>query len=150
MARIISSTIPVQGWVVSTLGVMPLSWVTVTADNGTFSRSVPTLDGFYDGQGALNVPSGTYNVTFSVAFYEPQTAVNVPVQWGGNYVVLVPQGYLCPTADTSMCSTSSLAAPLSLVSHPPTNLRSTTLAQAVPFGAALIAMPSVAYERKTT
>jgi hypothetical protein len=140
MARIISSFIPVQGWVASSVdGVMPLSWVMVEANNGTVSRSAPTLDGFYDNQGAINVPAGTYNVTFSVAFYEPQTSPNVHVQWGGDYPVLVPEGYLCPIADPSMCSTASPAPPLSSTGNAPANLFLRNLAQTVPFSAMLIA-----------
>jgi hypothetical protein len=150
MARIISSTTPVQGWVISTLGVIPLSWVTVQADNVTMSRSAPTLDGFYDGQGAINVPAGTYNITFSVAFYEPQTELNVYVQWGGDYPVLPPQGYLCPTADPSVCSSASPAPPLSAASQAPNNLRLTSLAQAVPFSAMLIAATFMDDERKNS
>jgi hypothetical protein len=151
MARIISSTVPVQGYVVNfPPPIIPLSWVTVEANNGTISESVPTLDGFYDGQGAINVPAGTYNITFSVAFYEPQTSLNVPVQWGGDYPVLPPQGYLCPTADPSLCSSSSPAPPLSLSSQAPTNLRLTSFAHSVPFYVALITTTCVTGERKNT
>jgi hypothetical protein len=150
MARIISSTIPVQGWVDGTIDVIPLSWVTVQADNGTISRSVPTLDGFYDGQGAINVPAGTYNITFSVAFYDPQTSPNVSVQWGGDYPVLVPEGYLCPTAYPSVCSSASPAPPLSAASQARTNLQFASLTQPVPIVAVLIATTFVTAERKNT
>ncbi len=117
---------PVQGWIAgqSSIAVIPLSWVTVQARNGTTSRSVPSLDGFYDGIGAINVPGGTYNVTFSVAFYQPQTALNIPVQWGGDYPVLPPQGFLCPTIDPSVCRSASPAPHLSSLTQAPTNNQS--------------------------
>jgi len=121
MARIISSTTPVQGWIGgggSVGAVIPLSWVTVQARSGTISRSVPTLDGFYDGPGAINLPGGTYNITFSVAFYQPQTALNIPVQWGGDYVVLPPSGFLCPIVDPSVCTSSGSFQPFSMVQAP--------------------------------
>lgn len=120
MARIISSTSPVQGWVAgqSAIAVIPLSWVTVQATNGTLSRSAPTLDGIYDGPGAISLPGGTYDITFSVAFYQPQTLHNLQVQWGGNYPVLPPQGYLCPIADPSVCASSGALHPLPIVQAP--------------------------------
>ena len=88
----------VTGWVRSTPPpVVPLSWVQVQAINTTFSRSVPTLDGEYTGVGALFLPEGVYNITFTVAFYEPQTKSGVFIGWGGSLSVLPPDGPLCPT-----------------------------------------------------
>ena len=99
MGRIISSSSPVQGWIYPSLvDVIPLSWVTVQASNGTLSRTASTLDGFYNGPEAINLPGGTYNITFSNAFYCAQTQLNFPVQWGSDYPVLPPAGYLTPTA----------------------------------------------------
>jgi hypothetical protein len=145
MARVISSTIPVQGWVVNPPPfVMPLSWVTVEAANGTISRSVPTLDGLYDGQGAINLPAGTYNITFSVAFYEPQTHLNIYVQWNGDYPVPPPEGFLCPTADPSVCLSPS---PLS-ISQTPTSLQLTSNIQTVPLSVGFISATYVTCERK--
>jgi hypothetical protein len=121
MARIISSTTPVQGWIGGNGvggGVIPLSWVTVEATNGTMSRSAPTLDGIYDGPGAINLPGGTYNITFSVAFYQPQTVQAFPVQWGGDYPVLPPQGYLCPTIEPAVCVGSGALHPFLMVQAP--------------------------------
>jgi hypothetical protein len=98
MARIIQG-IPsidlVSGWT-RDLRVVPLSWVRVEATNLSLTRLVPTLDGRYDGPGALSLPEGTYNITFSVAFYEPQTVSTFYVQWNGSYAVLPPLGPLCP------------------------------------------------------
>ncbi len=76
----------------------PLSWVQVKATNATYSRSVPTLDGEYDGVGALFLPEGTYNVTFTNPFFQQQTQTGVLVTWGGSVSVLPPQagGSLCP------------------------------------------------------
>jgi hypothetical protein len=104
MARVFSSESVVQGWVAKPTGVfvMPLSWVKVAATNGTITVNVPTLDGSYNPPGALNLPAGTYNITFSVAFYKPQTIQNVQVQWDGDYPVLPPAN-LCPIADPSVC-----------------------------------------------
>ena len=104
----------VTGWVAgqSVNQTVPLSWVKVEAMNGTFDRSVPTLDGRFDAQGALFLPKGAYNITFSVAFYQPQSLI-LSVNWNDSVPVLPPQGPLCPTADTSLCSFSA-APPLSL------------------------------------
>jgi hypothetical protein len=90
---------PIAGWVAGSGGsdVMPLSWVHVEAVNGTFDRFVPTLDGVYDGPGALFLPAGVYNITFSVPFYKTSgVTVNFPVDWAGSYPLLPPDGYLCP------------------------------------------------------
>jgi len=78
------------------LCVVPLSWAQVTASNSTYSRSVPTLDGTYDGVDALFLPAGTYNVTFSDLQYQSQSVTNFSVGWGGSYSLLPPQQYLCP------------------------------------------------------
>lgn len=92
---------PIAGWVAGSGGseVEPLSWVHVEAVNinGTFDRFVPTLDGLYDGTGALFLPAGVYNITFTVPFFKPSgVTVNVPVDWAGSYPLLPPAGYLCP------------------------------------------------------
>ena len=108
MARIRQDTFSsslVTGWVAgnSLVEVIPLSWVSVQATNGTFTKSVPTLDGRYDGVGALNLPAGIYDITFSVANYESQTLSGVQVTWNSTYVILPPLGPLCPTADPGVC-----------------------------------------------
>ncbi len=91
----------VTGWVRPYLDtVVPLSWVQVQASSSTFSRSVPTLDGEYKGVGALFLPEGVYNLTFSVAFYQPQKKSGVLVVWGGSVSVLPPYGPLCPIGVT--------------------------------------------------
>jgi len=88
---------------------MPLSWVTVQATNGTITASVPTVDGAYVGPGALNLPAGTYNITFSVPFYEPPdtpqnpVVTNFPVYWNGDYVAQPTKQFLCPLVDPSDC-----------------------------------------------
>jgi hypothetical protein len=99
MAVVTSSA--VIGWVSSAnppFDVAPLSWVMVTASNATFERTVVTLDGGFGGPGALELPQGFYNITFSVAFFQPQTLSNLFVQWDGGYPVSPPNGPLCPTA----------------------------------------------------
>jgi hypothetical protein len=118
MARISSSTALIMGWVVNPPPpVIPLSWVTVQATNGTTTVSVPTLDGAYVGPGALNLPAGTYNITFSVPFYEPPgtpqnpVVTNFPVYWNDDVVVLPPKQYLCPLADPSICGPDPPAPP---------------------------------------
>jgi hypothetical protein len=99
MARVIHgipSTDLVSGWA-DDLRAVPLSWVQVQASSdSSIDRFVPTLDGRYGGAGALNLPQGTYNITFSVAFYEPQTESNFHAQWNGSYALLPPDGPLCP------------------------------------------------------
>ena len=107
----------VTGWVSSTappFDIAPLSWVQVTASNGTIRRTVPTLDGSYGGVGALNLPQGKYNITFSVAFYNPQTVFSFFVQWDGSYMADPPNGPLCPTAGT----------PVGTCDPPPSNSQS--------------------------
>ncbi len=89
----------VAGWVRPQLDtVAPLSWVQVHAINVTFpfSRSVPTLDGEYEGVGALFLPEGVYNVTFSNPLFQSQTKSRVLVTWGGSVSVFPPDGPLCP------------------------------------------------------
>ena len=103
----------VTGWVSTTnppFDIAPLSWVQVTASNGTFERSVVTLDGSYGGPGALNLPQGTYNITFSVAFYISQTISNLVVQWDGSYEAHPPVGPLCPIS-LSSCDPPSNSQP---------------------------------------
>ena len=78
---------------------VPLSWAHVQASNSTYSQSAPTFDGMYDGVGALFLPMGTYNVTFTDVQYQSQTVNNFPVQWGSSYSLLPPQP-LCPTGTT--------------------------------------------------
>jgi len=79
---------------------VPLSWVRVEATNGAIDRYVPTLDGFYDGVGALFLPAGTYNITISVAFYQAKNWTNYPillnryVDW--NQPVEINPPPLCP------------------------------------------------------
>lgn len=104
LAIVFSNTI--TGWVSSTSAgfvIAPLSWVQVTGMNATFQRTVPTLDGQYGGPGALNLPEGTYNITFSVAFFKPQS-LTLSVQWGGTYEAHPPAGPLCPLAGTPFSS----------------------------------------------
>ncbi len=116
MARIVNAASLVQGWIANNFGrVIPLSWVTVQATNGTINVSVSTLDGRYDGVGAINLPAGIYSITFSVAchgspcYYASQTVLNYPVYWGADYALLPPFQYLCPLADTSACPAGSFA-----------------------------------------
>ena len=78
--------------------ISPLSWAQVQASNSTYSRSISTSDGSYDGVGALFVPGGTYTVTFSDIQYQSQ-AYNVTVGWGSSQS-LTPNPPLCPTGTT--------------------------------------------------
>jgi len=87
----------VQGWIDS-IDVVPLSWAQIQATNGTFSRSVPTFDGNYEGVGALFLRAGTYSVTFTDVQYQSQT-VSFPVGWGSSPSLPPPQP-LCPTGTT--------------------------------------------------
>jgi hypothetical protein len=86
----------VTGW---TFGVpsevAALSWAQVQAVSSSYSRTVPTTDGRYDGVGALFLPAGTYTVTFSDVQYQAQNAT-LSVAWGGSYP-LTPSQPLCPT-----------------------------------------------------
>ena len=84
--------------------VVPLTWVRVSAGNGSYSRSAVTVDGQFDGVEALYLPAGNYNITFSVAWYISQTQSSFNVGWSGTYSLLPPQGPLCPLADTSVCT----------------------------------------------
>jgi len=98
MGRVISDPL-VTGWanLPAFFDIAPLSWVQVTASNSTFTRTVPTLDGHYGGAGALFLPAGTYDITFSqTAYYTSQTHSNLQVQWGATAVVDPPSGSLCP------------------------------------------------------
>jgi hypothetical protein len=99
MARVIeSSPSLVQGWNDFPFSVAPLSWAQVHATNATYYRSVPTLDGYYDGVNALFLPGGVYNVTFSDVQYQSQ-AVSIALGWGGSYP-LSPPTPLCPSGTT--------------------------------------------------
>jgi len=98
MGRVISDPL-VTGWanLPAFFDIAPLSWVQVTASNSTFTRTVPTLDGHYGGPGALFLPAGTYDITFSqTAYYTSQTHSSLQVQWGATTVVDPPSGPLCP------------------------------------------------------
>ncbi len=127
---------PVAGWVAGSGGseVMPLSWVHVDAVNGSFNRFVPTLDGVYDGPGALFLPAGVYNITFTVPFFKPSgVTVNFPVDWAGSYPLLPPAGYLCPINNAGLpcdppleiaaSSAGGSSSPGALVLTPQLNLR---------------------------
>ena len=109
MAKVIQGTPSsvVQGFVAGMCTppcVMPLSWVKVSAGNSSFARSAVTVDGQYDGVEALFLPAGTYNITFSVAWYYSQTQSSFSVNWSGTYSLLPPDGNLCPLADPSVCA----------------------------------------------
>jgi hypothetical protein len=83
---------------------VPLSWVQVQATSPNFTQWIPTLDGEYAGVGALFLPEGIYNITFSVAFYKSQTRTGVQVAWGQSQPVLPPDPPLCPTEGiTGVC-----------------------------------------------
>jgi hypothetical protein len=83
-----------------TFTIAPLTWVQVTASNSTFTRTVTTLDGDYVGPGALFLPPGTYNITFSEpAYYTPQTVKLVVQQWGQGY----PSGYPIDPPNATLC-----------------------------------------------
>jgi len=58
----------------------------------------------------LNLPQGTYNITFSVAFYISQTISNLVVQWDGSYEAHPPVGPLCPIS-LSSCDPPSNSQP---------------------------------------
>lgn len=145
MARVISGPL-IIGWVDSTSDVVPLTWVQVTASNSTFQRSVPTLDGQFGGVSALHLPQGTYNITFSVAFYKPsnpssippyQTVINLPVGWDAEIPVVPPGGPLCPTAaSAATCDppTSASLTPLSNLPHsnPALTVVQCSLTEAIP------------------
>jgi hypothetical protein len=73
---------------------VPLSWIRVEATNGTFiggcspslsgtiDRCVPTLDGIYDGVGALFLPYGTYDATLSdLAGFCTSASTLISVGW---------------------------------------------------------------------
>jgi hypothetical protein len=80
--------------------VVPLSWAQVQATSANYTEAAPTSDGLYDGVGALFLPAGMYNVTFTdTSQYQSQTVSNFQVQWGGSYSLPPPQP-LCPTGIT--------------------------------------------------
>jgi hypothetical protein len=74
--------------------LVPLSWVRVLADSDSYQRSVVTLDGLYDGLGALFLPAGTYNLNYTVRYFKPEGPLPISVDWNGNYTGLVL--VLCP------------------------------------------------------
>ena len=107
MAILYVSTLPlITGYARSDGSEVPLSWVQVQATSADFSRSVSTLDGMYAGVGALFLPAGTYNVTFSVAFYQSQTIPDqtqpnpITVNWGDVQAMTLPEPPLCPSGLT--------------------------------------------------
>ena len=91
--------------------VVPLTWVTVSAGNSSYSRSAVTVDGQFDGVEALYLPAGNYNLTFSVTWFIPQSQSSFNVGWNNVYSFLPPQGPLCPLADTSVCSSNPSPSP---------------------------------------
>ena len=97
MGRVVSDPL-VTGWAnLPAFDIAPLTWVQVTASNSTFTRTVTTLDGRYAGPGALFLPAGTYDITFSqTAYYTSQTHANLQVQWGSQTPIDPPNGPLCP------------------------------------------------------
>lgn len=103
MATVISDPV-VAGWDQSATDTFPLTWVQVTASNATYQRTVTTLDGSFAGVGALFLPQGTYNITFTLnPYYVPETQTSLPaLQWGGIYVASLPPPNiaLCPVGVT--------------------------------------------------
>ena len=104
MAKIVSISVLGQADLPA-FGLAPLTWVQVTASNSTFTRTIATLDGTYTGPGALFLPAGNYDFTFSQpAYYTTQPPSNQPlnlqVQWGmgypSGYTIDPPDGPLCP------------------------------------------------------
>ncbi len=85
----------VAGYTDPPLDTAPLSWAQVQASNSTYSRSISTFDGLFEGVGALQLPAGTYTITFSDVQYQSQTVLNFQVQWGGVYS-LTPTTPLLP------------------------------------------------------
>jgi hypothetical protein len=118
MAKVYQGLPPdlVSGWIYGTTvnETIPLSWVHVTATNSSYKRYAPTLDGKYDGVGALYLPQGLYNITFSVVNYKDQTYRDYAVTWNANYSVLPPFALLCPTAG----SVGGCDPPLTISSSP--------------------------------
>jgi hypothetical protein len=100
MGSIFVTNSAVQGW---TFGVLnptaPLSWAQVQAINSTYSRTISTSDGNYGGVGALFLPGGLYNVTFTDLQYQSQTVSGFSVGWGNSYSLPPPQP-LCPTGSS--------------------------------------------------
>jgi hypothetical protein len=62
------------------------------------------MDGLYDGPGALFLPEGAYQISFSVPFYKAsnQTWINYGVNWNANYSLLPVEGLLCPIVNTGL------------------------------------------------
>lgn len=76
---------------------VPLSWMRAEATNGTITgacsqalsgqidRCAATMDGTYDGVGAIFVPGATYNVTISdLAGFCTSATTQISVAWNGN------------------------------------------------------------------
>jgi len=99
----------ITGWNVNPpWTIAALSWAQVQASNSSYFRSVPTFDGQYAGVGALQLPAGVYNVTFSNVLFQSKTKLNFQVQWNGNYS-LSPLTPLCPIGGISgTCSAPDL------------------------------------------
>lgn len=99
----------ITGWnVYPQYTVAPLSWAQVQASNSSYFRSAPTFDGQYSGVGALQLPAGVYNVTFSSVLFQSMTKLNFQVLWNGNYS-LSPPVPLCPIGNISgTCSETGL------------------------------------------
>jgi hypothetical protein len=104
MGRIIQSP-QVVGWNDSNT-VAPLSWAQISATGNvslagftTYSGFTSTLDGVDDGVDALQLPAGTYSITFSDVFYQSQTRRIFSVGWNSEQSVdrLTP---LCPVGGT--------------------------------------------------
>jgi hypothetical protein len=89
MARIVQG-LKVTGYTDPPLDIAPLSWAQVQASNGTYFRAVSTFDGQYEGVGALDLPAGTYNITFTDVQYHSQSVLNFQVQWANVYSLTPP------------------------------------------------------------
>jgi hypothetical protein len=79
-----------------TFDIAPLSWVQVSASNSSFQRTVTTLDGHFTGPGALFLPAGLYDITYSLPAYYTSQTLTLQVQWGSTLVSNPPSGALCP------------------------------------------------------
>jgi hypothetical protein len=89
MARIVEGA-PVTGYTDPPFDIAPLSWAQVQASNGTYTRSISTFDGLYEGVGALELPAGIYNITFTDVQYNSYSVINFQVQWANVYSVTPP------------------------------------------------------------
>jgi len=81
----------------------PLSWAQVQASNSTFSRSVSTFDGLYDGVGALFLPAGTYLLTFCDVQYQSPTPVSETLGWGNSLALTPPILVPCSSGTSCTC-----------------------------------------------